>query len=113
MEISFSKKSLQKTCGSETESNKNWGRATAKRVRQRLVELAAADTLSDVSHLPPARCHELTGRRKGQFAVVVSTKMRLIFKPDHHPVPQNKEGGIDLNKITKIIILEVTDYHGE
>ncbi|CAI2719372.1 type II toxin-antitoxin system RelE/ParE family toxin [Nitrospina watsonii] len=113
MEISFSKKPLQKTCGSEKESNKKWGRATAKRVRQRLAELAAADTLSDMSHLPPARCHELTGKRKGLFAVNVSAKMRLIFKPDHSPVPENKHGGIDLNKITKITILEVADYHGE
>ncbi len=113
MQISFCKKNLQKASNSEKESNKKWGRSRGRKIRQRLAELAAADSLADVSRLPPARCHELRGNRKGQFAVDAAGRMRLIFRPDHNPVPRNESGGIDLSKITKIIILEVTDYHGE
>ncbi|KMP10609.1 hypothetical protein UR09_05740 [Candidatus Nitromaritima sp. SCGC AAA799-A02] len=113
MEISFSKKNLQKACNSEKESNRRWEKSVARRIRQRLAEFQAADTLGEISRLPPARCHELTGKRKGRFAVDVSANMRLIFKPDHNPVPIMADGGIDLSKVTKIVILEVRDYHGE
>jgi hypothetical protein len=30
-----------------------------------MMELGAYDTLSDISHLPPPRCHELTGKDAG------------------------------------------------
>lgn len=39
------------------------------------------------------------------------TRNRLIFIPDHDPVPRKDDGGIDLAQVTKITILEITDYH--
>ena len=76
------------------------------------MELRAADTLADISTLPPARCHQLTGHRAGQFAVDVQHPFRLIFEPAHDPVPRKHDGGIDLTRVTAVRILEVTDYHG-
>jgi proteic killer suppression protein len=76
------------------------------------MELRAADTLADISMLPPARCHGLSGDRAGQFAVDVQHPFRLIFEPAHDPVPRKKDGGIDHARVTAIRILEVTDYHG-
>ena len=76
------------------------------------MELRAADTLADISTLPPARCHQLSGDRAGQFAVDVRHPFRLIFEPAHDPVPRKEDGGIDLPRVTAIRILEVTDYHG-
>ena len=113
MNISFSSKKLQKFCNSKKESTKKWGLSRSKRIRQRLSELHAAETLADMSHLPPARCHELDGPRKGQLAVDVSKNCRLIFKPDCVPVPKKIEGGIDWGKILDIKVLEIEDYHGE
>ena len=75
------------------------------------MELRAADTLADISTLPPARCHQLSGDRAGQFAVDVRHPFRLIFEPAHDPVPRKEDGGIDLTRVTAIRILEVTDYH--
>lgn len=113
MNISFSSKKIQKFCSSEKESTKKWGASLSKRVRQRLAELNAAETLADMSRLPPARCHELSGAKKGQFSVDVSANYRLIFKPDCVPVPKKEDEGINLGKVLDIKVLEVRDYHGE
>lgn len=37
---------------------------------------------------------------------------RLIFIPDHDPVPRLKDGGLDWSKVTAIKILGVEDTHG-
>jgi proteic killer suppression protein len=112
MEIYFKSKSLQKACNSATASQKRWGLEIAKKLWQRLSELRAADCLADISHLPPARCHELTGRRKGCFAVDLKHPYRLVFRPLHDPVPLKDDGSIDRERVTAILIIGVEDYHG-
>ncbi len=111
MNISFSSTKTQKLSISKKESTKKWGVSLSKRVRQRLAELDAAETLADMSRLPPARCHELSGARKGQFSVDVSVNFRLIFKPDCVPVPKKEDGGIDLRNVFEIKVIEIEDYH--
>ena len=112
MEIAFKGPRLQKLCNSEQLATRQWARDAAK-VLQRLTELAAAVTLFDMGTLPPARCHQLKGSRKGQFAVSAGPRLRVVFKPDHEPVPQLEDGGIDRKRVTKIKIIEIEDYHGE
>ena len=112
MDIYFKYKKLQKACNSKQESIKEWGSVTAKKVRQRLSELLAADSLSEISHLPPPRLHQLNGDREGQFAVDLQHPYRLVFEPADKPVSQNNLGGIDKRKVTAILIIEVEDYHG-
>jgi proteic killer suppression protein len=38
---------------------------------------------------------------------------RLVFEPDHDPIPTLEDGGIDQSAVTRIKILEVVDYHDE
>jgi len=86
----------------------------AKKLKRRLAELSAALTLHDLAppYSPPARCHELTGDRKGQISVDVRHPYRLLFVPNHDPLPQRPEGGLDWNGVTHINILEVENTHG-
>lgn len=112
MEIEFGSKRLQKTCSSKRESDRKWGDQNARKIRQRLAELAAAEVLADMRHLPGARLHELKGDRKGQFAVDVKQPFRLVFEPAHSPVPRKEDGGIDLERITRVRIVYIGDYHG-
>ena len=93
-------KELQKTFGE-----------MAKKVNQRMKELKAADNLAVMRNIPAAKCHELTQDRKGQLAVRVSGNYRLIFIPDHDPVPSKDDGGIDWTSITIIEVIEIDDYH--
>lgn len=60
----------------------------------------------------PGECHVLTGDRAGQYATSISANYRLIFIPDHDPLPMLPDGGTDRARVTAIRILEVVDYHG-
>ena len=111
MEIYFRTKKLQKQCSKNKDAVKALGSACAKKLKQRMMELVAADTLSDVSHLPPPRCHELSDNRKGQFSVDLQHPYRLLFIPANEPLPFNNDGGLDTKRITEVEIIEITDTH--
>jgi proteic killer suppression protein len=94
---------------------KQHGIIQAKKIRVRLAALQAADNL--FAFWPPLRkperCHELTGgKRAGQISMDLDHPNRLIFVPDHDPLPQREEGGLDWERVTAIIILGIEDTHG-
>ena len=111
MDVYFLTKSMQKCCSSDKAMRKKWGDRMAGKLQQRLMELRAADSLSDISHLPPARCHEMVGDRKGQLSVDLVHPYRLYFAPDHDPVPHKPDGGLDWSRVTRIVVLEIFDPH--
>jgi proteic killer suppression protein len=102
---------MKKLCSSSQEMKKQWGSKNAKKIAQRLMELLAAQTLKDISHLPPARCHELGGNRAGQLSVDIEHPYRMVFTPDHDPIPTRMDGGLDWEGVTKILIIEIVDTH--
>ena len=111
MHISFEDRKFQALCNNQRKLKKKHGDKRAKKITLRLATLAAAETLQDMRHAP-GRCHELTGDRVGQFALDLDHPYRLIFIPDHDPIPTKEDDdGIDWSAITAITILEVTDYH--
>ena len=59
----------------------------------------------------PERRHLLSSGRRGQYAVDLVHPYRLVFEPDHDPVPRTADGGIDIDRVTAITIMEVVDYH--
>ena len=111
MLIYFRTKKLQKTCSQERIMVKELGAARAGKLKQRLAELKAAETLSDISYLPPPRCHELTGTRAGQFSVDLEHPYRLLFIPADDPVPYRDDGGTNLLLVTEIEIIAIVDTH--
>lgn len=111
MLIYFRTNKLYKTCSQERVMVKELGAGMARKLQQRLAELKAAEVLSDISYLPPPRCHELTGKRAGQFSVDLEHPYRLLFIPADDPTPSKKDGGIDLARVTEIEIIEIEDTH--
>ncbi len=114
MEVYFKNNKLAKCLNEEKKLLKEYGPRQAKKIRIRLAELSAAQSLMDFwpPHSGPTRCHELShGRRKGQFSVDLDHPYRLIFKPDHDPVPTKKDGGVDWGRVTAILIVAVEDTH--
>ena len=111
MRIYFQTRRLQKVCSSLQAMEQAHGRVLATKLARRLAELGAAATLAEMSHLPPARCHALTGDRKGQFSVDLEHPYRLLFAPAHEPAPLDVQGGIDRGAVTEIIIIGVADTH--
>lgn len=102
---------MQKTCNSEAAMNAEHGKIRARKLRTRLAELHAAETLAEISRVPPARCHELTGDLKGHLSVDLDYPYRLIIRPDHDPVPERAGGGLDWSAVTAILITDLRDPH--
>ncbi|WP_454852759.1 type II toxin-antitoxin system RelE/ParE family toxin [Rhizobium binxianense] len=110
MQIDFASSKLRRKLASSTELQKAFG-VLSKRIKMRLDVLEQANNLGDVPTDPPCRCHQLDGEWKGSFAVDISGNWRLIFKPDHDPIPTRDDGGIDLAAVVAIWILDIVDYH--
>lgn len=111
MDVTFNKKKQKKIFESPDLLFSEYGKEMGKVIMRRMSLLQAAPTLNEVPHTPPSRRHELKGKYKGNFAVDLKHPYRLIFEPNHNPVPKKPDGGIDLKKVSSITILEVKDYH--
>jgi len=114
LDIFFKSKKLQKEFNEGAQLEKIHGSKRAKRIRHRMAEFRAAQSLMDFwpPKTGPERCHELTqGRQKGNLSVDLDHPYRLIFTPAHDPVPENATGGLDWAQVTAIKILRVEDTH--
>jgi plasmid maintenance system killer protein len=111
MTIYFHTRRLQRTCSRQAEAVRLLGPKRARKLQQRLMELAAAATLADISRLPPARCHELAGDRKGQLSVDLEHPYRLLFIPANDPIPHTTESGLDWERVTEIEVIAIVDTH--
>ena len=69
---------------------KNYG-DRAKKLSLRLDDLASVVNLEAMRSFSSARCHELTENRQGELAIDLTPNHRIIFLPDHDPLPR-KEG---------------------
>lgn len=109
--ISWADRKLQKNCATEKSGQRTWGADHWKLLKRRIASLEAAPTLADLEGVP-GRCHQLRADRRDQFAVHLWGAHRLVFVPDHNPLPILAGGGIDRFQVTRIEITEVVDYHG-
>ena len=108
MEILIETEKLAKLCNGRAALDKAFGEACGKRVRQRLQELEAVDSLADMVF---GRPHELKGDRAGQISVDLVHPLRLIFRPSADPPPLKTDGGLDRSKVRSITMIEVIDTH--
>lgn len=111
MKLVYKNRKLEKSVATLSAIGANYG-TRAKLVNQRKNELQAASTLETMRSIPAANCHDLKGNLKGQFAVDISGNHRIIFEPNHDPVPTNDDGSLDWKQVTVILILAIgEDYH--
>jgi len=110
LDIEFSSNRFQQECNNHKLLVRRHGEHRAKKIRRRLDDLRAADTLEDVGNLP-GRCHELRGTRSGQLSLDLDHPYRLIFEPANDPIPRKEDGGLDRTRITAVRIIGVEDTH--
>ena len=55
--------------------------------------------------------HNLEGNREGQLACALEGAWRLVFVPNHDPIPVDADGKLDWSKVTAVEIQEIVDYH--
>lgn len=111
MDVSFTNAKMQKLCNSASKLRGKYGPRMSTLIEQRLVELAAADTLADMCLVPGARCHPLVGNLKGLWAVDLVHPDRLAFKPSNDPLPKLPDDGLDAGRVTAIEVVGIGNYH--
>ena len=111
MDIDFARPRLKKMFNSEKALKRAYGSRMTRTIAMRMAVLGNAPTLSKVPVTKPDRRHQLEGRRAGQYAVDLVHPKRLVFEPNHDPMPRKQDGGIDTDQVTAITVIQVTDYH--
>lgn len=86
------------------------GPENSKKLKNRLDDLDAAQSMEDMRNLP-GHWEELKKDRTGQFSARLVGGLRLIMKPQKQPAPTKPDGDLDWRAIDSIYILEVVDYH--
>jgi plasmid maintenance system killer protein len=110
VDVLFPTDKLKRLFSDHRSLQRRWGDVGATKIALRLQQLAAADTLEDLRHLP-GRCHELTGDRRGHLAIDLHHPFRLVFHPSEDPPPLKADGGLDWSAVDSITVDEVVDYH--
>jgi len=108
MEIEFAFSDLKKLCEDSRLMNRKLGAVCARKLRTRLADLFAATTVSELS---AGRPHPLKGELNGRFALNLHGGDRLVFESTNDPVPVNDNGSIAWEKVNKILIVYIGDYH--
>ena len=110
MDILFKERKFEKRCNQRSELVRAHGGRGAELIRARLDALRAATCLEELRNVP-GRLHELKGNRKGQVSFDLVHPYRLIFIPNHKPVPSIEDGGMDWRRVTAVKILGIEDTH--
>lgn len=111
LDIQFSTRKLERVINNKRDLIRKYGDRMARTIMVRMAVLKGADHLGLVPVDKPDRRHQLTGPLKDHFAVDLVHPFRLVFRPDHQPIPRKNDGGIDLEAVTAIEIAKVIDYH--
>lgn len=111
MEISFSNKKLAKVLNSGNDTMRKYGPDNGRRILTKLSQIAASETLLELSRLPATRLHELSQNRDEQLSLDIKHPLRLIIVPNHEQTPRKSDGGLDWAKITAVTIVGIVDTH--
>lgn len=110
MKFDFLDTKLHAQCHDVRSATKAFGAESAKKLKNRLDDLDAAQSMEDMRHLP-GHWEELKRERSGQFSVRLHGGLRLIVKPQKQPPPTKPDGGLNWPAIDSLYIIEVVDYH--
>lgn len=112
MDIQFDNAQIRKLCNDHRLLTQKLQKKRADLVAMRLQQMSHIDNLAQMSQFPEAKCHPLlNGGRKGQLAVWVDNKFRIVFEPAHDPRPTKDDGSLDWTQVTAIKVIEIVDYH--
>ena len=79
MKVSFRTRKLQRAYEESDRAIRAYGPEVGRRYIQRINVVKAARSLEDLKIQRPLRCHELHGKRAGQWAINLTDRYRLIF----------------------------------
>jgi len=114
MEISWENEALWKLFHNKTRAKRKLGPRSAEMLDTRWHELVnAPNVLELVAGFP----HPISGLKgkyaylEGQYSLRLAEGKRLVFRPDHDPVPKKETGETDWEKDTSVTITYIGNYH--
>jgi len=110
--ITFYQSKFEKLANDDRKLLKEFGKIRADKIKIRLSQFKFANNLEELRNMP-GNFHELSNRRKGQWACDLDQPYRLIFTPHENPIPTNEHGQYIWIKILGVEIIEIVDYHKE
>ena len=108
MKTTYANRELEKLCNRSKYAVRKLGDKGAKKLQSRLADIEAAH---DVKELVAGSPHPLKGDREGDFSLRLHGACRLVFRPEHDPIPRLEDQGIDWRNVTAVQIVEIGDYH--
>lgn len=100
MDITYKSRKLEKICEDKKVSVKSYGIDMANKIKLRINEIRASDSVEEMIQYQIGRCHALVGDRFGEYAVDLVQPFRLIFIKND-----------DTKQIKVVKIMEIIDYH--
>lgn len=110
MRVIFANERLKTELESDKAVRRRWGEPMPKRLRARLADLDASDSLETMRTLP-GHVEELTGDRAGQLSLRLVGAYRLLFEVADDPIPRKSDGGLDWRAVRSVRVMGVEDYH--
>lgn len=81
MRLFFRSNALQKGYEEADYGIRRWGPQVARKYVQRIEALYAAQNFDEIKRIRAFRTHELEGERKGEWAITLTQRARLIVSP--------------------------------
>ena len=99
---------LRKIFESEPSPKRKFGSRRGLKIIDHIAYSRKEPSLAMVSAGRPYRCHQLSGDRDEQFAIDLVHSIRLAFEVARDPISRDGFGGIDKERMTAIMAMEVT-----
>lgn len=104
MDVQFKNSKMKKVFEDHKLLTREYGAQQSEEIIQRINEFTSAENLYDISKIPQARLHSLTGNLKDLWTVDIKHPYRMLIELlNGDPA--------DLKTVTSIKIIEIKNYH--
>ena len=109
MNLAFRNAGHPALCECQSKAERAFGIKAATRLRERLADIRAAESVTELVAGQPREIQE--GRRR-HFAVDLANGYRMVFCANHVRIPVNETDRVDWSRVTRVKILQIEVGHG-
>jgi proteic killer suppression protein len=104
LNLSFDNKNLRLICEDEIKAQEQLGTETAFKLKSRLADMRAADSVTDLVVGNP---REILNQDNPAFKIDLSLDECIIFTPVHSKLPVLSDGKIDWHNVSRIKLISI------
>jgi proteic killer suppression protein len=108
LDFSFENRDLRKECEDEQVAIEKYGTEISMKLQGRIADIIAATTVSDLLAGNPS----MLNKGSNNYKVDLSSNCLLVFCSANTKVPQDSNGSVDWERVTRIKILEIQHING-